>query len=80
VKSVTTHQAKSQLSKLLAEVEAGAEIVICRGSRPAARLVPLSRRPRRRRPRVGETTSLPIRVTPDAFAPMGADELAQWGL
>ncbi|MGH2396708.1 MAG: type II toxin-antitoxin system Phd/YefM family antitoxin, partial [bacterium] len=37
---VNVHQAKSQLSALLARVEAGEEVVICRANKPIARLVP----------------------------------------
>jgi prevent-host-death family protein len=80
VKTVTTHEAKTHLSKLLAEVEAGAEIVICRGSRPAARLVPVSRRTKRRRPRVGTVTSAPVSIAPDALSPLSDDELREWGI
>jgi prevent-host-death family protein len=41
MKSVNTQQAKTQLSALLAEVEAtGEPIVICRGGKPIADLVP----------------------------------------
>jgi prevent-host-death family protein len=80
VKQVTTHEAKTHLSRLLAEVEAGEEIVICRGSTPAARLVPLSRKQVRRRPRVGTVTSEPVSSGEDAFAPLTADELDAWGV
>ena len=37
---VNVHQAKTQLSRLLARVEAGEEIVIARRGNPVARLVP----------------------------------------
>jgi len=39
---VTVHEAKTNLSKLLARVEQGEEIVIARGSKPIAKLTPLS--------------------------------------
>ena len=39
-------QAKTHLSALLARVEAGEEIVIARGDRPVARLVPVVPRDR----------------------------------
>ncbi|HEX8444946.1 MAG TPA: antitoxin [Allosphingosinicella sp.] len=42
---VAVHQAKTHLSRLLAEVEAGAEIVLARGKTPVARLVPLNPAP-----------------------------------
>ncbi|MBO9559603.1 MAG: type II toxin-antitoxin system prevent-host-death family antitoxin [Caulobacter sp.] len=37
---VTIHYAKTNLSRLLAEVEAGGEVVIARGKTPVARIVP----------------------------------------
>jgi antitoxin (DNA-binding transcriptional repressor) of toxin-antitoxin stability system len=36
---VTVHEAKTHLSKLIALVEGGEEVVICRGTKPAVRLV-----------------------------------------
>jgi prevent-host-death family protein len=47
---VNVYEAKTHLSKLLDRVAAGEEIVIARGGRPVARLVPLSRRASRREP------------------------------
>ena len=41
MKTVNVHEAKTHLSRLLAEVEAGHEVVIARGGRPVARLAPL---------------------------------------
>ena len=43
-KQVNIYEAKSQLSRLVDEVEAGAEIVLARNGRPVARIVPLQRR------------------------------------
>ncbi len=40
MKFVNTHQAKSQLSRILHEVEQGEEYVVARGGKPVARLVP----------------------------------------
>lgn len=37
---VNVHQAKSQLSKLMEQVEAGEEVVIARAGKPAVRLIP----------------------------------------
>jgi prevent-host-death family protein len=37
---VNTHEAKTQLSKLLARVAAGEEVIIAKAGRPVARLVP----------------------------------------
>jgi prevent-host-death family protein len=41
-KPVTIHEAKTNLSRLIAEAEAGREIVIARGSTPVAKIVPLT--------------------------------------
>jgi prevent-host-death family protein len=38
---VTIHQAKSQLSQLIAQAERGEEVVIARGNQPVVRLVAL---------------------------------------
>ncbi len=40
---VNIHEAKTQLSRLVERVERGEEIVIARGGKPVARLVPLAR-------------------------------------
>lgn len=48
--TVNVHAAKTQLSKLLARVEAGEEIVIARAGKPVARLAPLERARQPRRP------------------------------
>ena len=45
---VNVHEAKTHLSRLLARVEAGEEVLISRAGRPIARLVP-ARKPRGRR-------------------------------
>jgi prevent-host-death family protein len=49
-RTVNIHEAKTHLSKLLARVEAGEEIVVARDGRPIAKIVRLSERPRRRKP------------------------------
>jgi prevent-host-death family protein len=47
VKLVSVHEAKSQLSALLAEIErTGDEVVICRRRKPVASLVPYRKRTR----------------------------------
>ena len=45
---VNVHEAKTQLSKLLARVAAGEEIVIARAGKPVARLVPMEKKRARR--------------------------------
>ena len=43
--TVTIHQAKTQLSKLIARAEAGEEIVIARGKEPVVKLTPVAKQP-----------------------------------
>lgn len=70
---VNVYDAKTQLSKLLARVEQGEEIVIARAGRPIARLVPIrARAPGADRGRVSYDDGL--------HAPLGDDEIADWGL
>ena len=44
--TVNVHQAKTQLSKLLQQVEAGETIVIARAGKPSAQLVPINAIPK----------------------------------
>lgn len=67
--AVGVHEAKTQLSRLLQQVEGGATIVITRGGKPVARLVPLAEEPRR----PGRLKSR-IRIAKDFEAPL-PDEL-----
>ena len=45
---VNIHEAKTHLSRLLQQVEAGEEVVIARAGKPVARLVPLQQPAARR--------------------------------
>jgi prevent-host-death family protein len=47
---VNVHEAKTHLSRLLARVAAGEEVLIAKAGKPVARLVPLARRRPRRTP------------------------------
>ena len=74
--TVTVREAKMHLSRLLAQVEAGKEVVIARNGAPVARLVPLQKRGNRqfgaRRGRL---------VIPDNFfEPLPDTELRAWGI
>jgi prevent-host-death family protein len=73
---VTIHQAKTNLSKLIARAEAGEEIVIARGKEPVVRLTPVTGG--KRRPTFG---ILKGKVNiPDSFFfdPLPEDELKFW--
>ena len=48
MKTVNIHEAKTHLSKLLAQVAAGEEVVIAKAGTPIARLVPVSGTTRKR--------------------------------
>ncbi len=80
MKTVTTHEAKTHLSRLVAEVEAGEEIIIRRGARAVARIVPLRNTKKATRPKVGTITSPPIRAKRGAFEPLSDEDLKEWGL
>ncbi len=71
MKLVSVHEAKTQLSALLAEVEStGEEIVICRHKKPIANLVPY--RPRSRVDPHPVMRDVGINYEPTE--PMGPDE------
>ncbi|MGH6885815.1 MAG: type II toxin-antitoxin system Phd/YefM family antitoxin, partial [Geminicoccales bacterium] len=73
--TVTVHVAKTQLSKLLERVEAGEEIVIARGKKPVARLVPVSEpKPKRQ---FGSMRGK-VWVGPEFFEPLPDEELDAW--
>jgi prevent-host-death family protein len=76
-KSVNVHDAKTHLSRLLDEVEDGAEIVIARAGVPCARLTSVAAEPRQPGLMAGVWPDL---VDGDAFfEPLPDDELAAWG-
>ena len=70
---VNVHDAKSQLSKLIAAAEAGDDAVIARKGKPAVRLVPV---------RPGEfqfdTLANLVDTVPEFDEPMAEDERAVW--
>lgn len=67
MKYVNTHEAKSQLSKLIAAVRAGEEVVICQAGKPVARLAAFEPA-KRRKPRLG-TFKGKIKLSPDWDSP-----------
>ncbi len=73
--TVTIHQAKTNLSRLLQQASAGEEIVISRGATPVARLVIIGDLKGKRQPGAlkGKLT-----VRPEFFEPPPDDELAAW--
>lgn len=78
--TVTTHEAKTHLSRYLAAVEAGEEVIIARGRKPVARLVPFIAGPEKRRPKVGRILGPEFDVSDETLAPLTKRELKDWGL
>ena len=76
-KSVNVHQAKTELSKLLAEVERGVEVVIARNNTPVAKLVPFPA-PLGKRLRV-DTWKGRVRMASDFDAALTRADLRKWG-
>ena len=71
---VNIHQAKTQLSRLLVQVEAGDEVVIARNGKPIARLVRFRARGKRR---FGALRGS-IDVDDSFFDPLPEAELTNW--
>jgi prevent-host-death family protein len=73
--TVTIHKAKTQLSKLIEQVERGEEVVIARGKEPVARLVPfVQERPKRGFGSMRGRAS----IGPEFWEPLPEDELKLW--
>ena len=71
----TVHQAKTNLSKLIAEAEAGVDVIIARDDKPAVRLTAIGTKQIKRKfgAYKGEF------AVPDSFFdPLPADEVRQW--
>ncbi len=74
----TVHQAKTNLSKLLAEVAEGGEVIIARGKTPVARLVPMEPQ-KKERAKAGVWKDRPgFGFSESFFDPLPDDELALW--
>ena len=69
------HQAKTQLSKLIAAALAGEEVVIARGSEPLVRLTPIG--PPKKKPQFGRYKGM-FEVPDSFFDPLPEEELALW--
>lgn len=75
----TVHQAKTQLSKLLAKAEAGEEVIIARGKAPSVRLIPIARpESAERSPRTPGAWKGRFEWDDSFFDPLPAGEQALW--
>ena len=70
---INMHQAKSQLSKLIAAAEAGDDVIIARNGKPAVKLVPL----KSTKFHFGALAHLTTTV-PDFEDDLDEDELRMW--
>jgi len=72
---VTIHKAKTNLSRLIKKAAAGEEVIISRGDRPVARLVPIGESKGRRQP--GSLKGR-LKVGPEFFEPLPPGEQTAW--
>ena len=75
VNTVTIHAAKTSLSQLVSQAEAGEEVVVSRGKDPVAKLVPFH--PVAQKRQFGALRGQ-ISVGPEFFEPLPEEELAAW--
>jgi prevent-host-death family protein len=73
-REATVHEAKTHLSRLLTEVEAGGTVIITRRGKPVARLGPVAPK---KRPVFGSMKGL-IGFDESFFDPLPEDELRGW--
>ena len=71
---VNVHRAKTELSRLLARVEAGEEVAIARRGEPVARLVSCKARGKRQPDALKGQLSIPDTF----FDPLPEEELSAW--
>jgi prevent-host-death family protein len=76
-KQVNVHQAKTHLSKLLAEVEKGHEIIVARAGKPVAKIIPF--REKKNRMTFGDWKGK-IWIADDFDAPLPDELMKEWGL
>lgn len=70
---VNVQEAKTGLSKILRQAEAGEEVIIARGGVPIVRLVPIAE------PAPRPVGFVPGSIDPEFFDPLPDDELERWG-
>ena len=72
---VNIHEAKTNLSRLLAQVDKGEEVVISKAGKPVARLIPFEEKPKHRLAGSGKGM---IEVADDFDAPLPKSILNQF--
>jgi prevent-host-death family protein len=76
METITIHKAKTELSRLIKKACRGEEIVIARGKTPVVRLVAIEDKKGQRKP--GALRGK-LKVGPEFFEPLPAEELDAWG-
>lgn len=71
---ITIHAAKTNLSRLIEAAERGEEVIIARGDKPVARLVPVVER----KPFQFDIAPFAGIPMPDFLEPMSEEELRLW--
>jgi prevent-host-death family protein len=72
VVQVNVQEAKTRLSQILVQAEAGDEVIIARDGKPIVRLVPVGKPPQR-------PVGFVVGSVPESFFdPLPDDELARW--
>ena len=79
-KMVNIHDAKTQFSKLIAEVEAGEEVMIARAGKPVARLVPVVQEVKNRRLGFAAGLGLFPDWTPEEYEVVDREFMKLWQL
>ena len=72
---VTIHQAKTNLSRLIEKASRGEDVIIARGSKPVARLVPIGEIKGKRQPGSWKGK---LSVGPEFFESLPEAELSRW--
>jgi len=70
---VNVHEAKTHLSRLLARVSAGEEIIISKSGKPVARLIPWDQKKKKRKPGLDKGL---FRIPDDFDGPLPPEVLA----
>ena len=75
----TVHQAKTNFSRILKEVEAGQEVIVMRGKKPVAKITSVEPQAKPDVPFRLMGAYPGISWTPDAFNPLTDEELIEMG-
>ena len=80
MRTVNVYEAKTHLSQILAEVEAGAEVIVARNGVPVARITPIERKVLRE---AGDLRKYPgwenFVYDPAIFAPLTDEQMKEEG-